>query len=214
MRNSDFPPSTETADQVAQEFFGIQSEAARRQHIRQLLLAAGLCAGLVPALFYWQFGHVGGFGWAVTTFFVGYCLLAAVGLYVWPQREYHTAVFLRGDWVDWIGAFWLVSCVFGPLLGWMITAVFPITAVSWRWLYGLRLLLAAGLPLITALPNSRYLRGRAVWIALPLLAVITSLPLLTVVNITYDLWFGPSLQFVPETGELSLFLRFTVQFLE
>ena len=208
------PPPTKTAVPVAKEFFDVNVEPTRPQPIRPLLLGALQSALLVPALFYWQFGYVGGFGWAVTTFFVGYCLLAAVGLYVWPRREYHTAVSPRHDWWDKIGAFWLVSCVFGPLLGWVLTAVFPITAVSWRWLYGLRFLLAAGLPLMTALPNTRYLRGRVVWIALPLLLIITTLPTLTVVNIGYDLWFGPTLQLIPETGELTPFLRFTTRFLE
>jgi hypothetical protein len=80
------PPVTETADSVTSEFFGVQSEATRRQRIIQLLLGAGLCAGLIP--------------------------------------------------------------------------------------------------------------------------------LLTVVNIAYDLWFGPGLQLLPETGELIPFLRFTGQFLQ
>jgi hypothetical protein len=202
----------EIADRVARTFFGAGSDKVARQHaIRQLLIGAVECAVLIPSLFYLRFREVGGLGWGTTVFFVVYCLLAAIGLYFGPRPEYHTPVPLRGDWTDRIGAFWLVSCAFGPFLGWVITSVFPLTAASWRWLYGLRVVLAAGLPLITALPLTRYVRGKATWVALPLLAGITLLPIWSVVTVSQDLWEGPIIRQVQSSGQSELYLKHTEQ---
>jgi MFS family permease len=108
-----------------------------------------------------------------------------------------------------MGVFWLISCVVGPLLGWVITAIFPLNVVSWRWLYGLRVILAAGMPLVTALPWTRYLRGKATWVELPILAVITFLPMLSIVNISRDLRDGPVMRQVQPGVQMELYLPHT-----
>jgi hypothetical protein len=188
-------PPAETARKMARTFFGVGSDHASRQEaIRGLLVSAVLFAFLVPLLFYLEFGEVGALGWGMTIFFVVYCLLSATGLYFLPRTEYHTPVALRGDWVDRLGAFWLVSCAFGPFFGWALTSTLPLTMTSWRWIYGLRVLLAAGLPLITALPLTRYLRGKAVLVALPIMLIVTMLPIWSTVNVGRDLWEGPVVQ--------------------
>lgn len=210
--NNADPSPKETADQVAKAFFGVGSDKASHQTaIRQLLVGAVECAVLIPLLFYWRFGNIGGLGWGTTIFFVAYCLLAATGLYFRSRTEYHTPVRLRGDWADRIGAFWLVSCVFGPLLGWIITSAFPITVTTWRWLYALRVIVAAGAPLITAVPLTRYLRGKATWVALPLLVVITLLPIWSAVNVSRDLWEGPMVRQVQSADQPELYLQYTEQ---
>ena len=85
---------------------------------------------LIPALFYLQFGEVGALGWGATVFFAALCLLVAVGLHFHGRHEYRTPVALRNGWLDWIGAFWLVACAFGPLFGWALTAAFELTAAN------------------------------------------------------------------------------------
>jgi hypothetical protein len=201
----------EISDQVAESYFGVGPDNASRQHtIRALLVGALESAILIPLLFYVRYGEVPGLGWGTTVFFVFYCLLSATGLYIRPRTEYHTQVKLCGDWVDRVGAFWLMSCAFGPLLGWVITSVFPITLTSWQWLYSLRLIFAAGLPLITALPLTRYIRGKSAWVALPILVIITILPILSVVNISRDLWNGP----VVTQAQSEVYLQYTKQSLD
>lgn len=203
---------SEIAARVARTFFGVgPDQRSRQQAIRQFLLGAVEYAVLIPLLFYLYFGEVGPLGWGTTVFFVVYCLLAAIGLYFQPRTEYHTPVRLRGDWADRIGAFWLVSCAFGPFFGWIVTSVFPITQLSWRWLYALRLFLAAGLPILTALPLTRYARGKAAWIALALLVGITLLPIWSAVNVSRDLWAGPVLRQEPTSGQVELYLVHTEQ---
>lgn len=205
------PPSPEkTAGQVAKAFFGVGPDKASRQRaIRELLLSALESVVLVPLLFYLRFGEVTDLGWGLTVFFVVYCLLAAVGLYFRPKSEFHTPVKLRGDWIDHLGAFWLVSCAFGPFFGWVVTSVFPITATTWRWLYALRVFLAIVLPLVTALPAIRYLRGKATLVALPILVVITLLPIWSAVNFGRDLWNGPVVQQVQPNSQPQYYLPYT-----
>jgi len=210
------PPSAETPPTIAKRigriFFGASADpAADRRAIRQWLLGAIESAVLIPAIFYWRFGEVSGLGWGTTFFFVVYCLLSAIGLYFLPRPEFHTPVPLRGDWLDRIGAFWLVACVFGPLAGWFLSALFPLTVDSWRWIYGLRIVLAAFLPLITALALTRYVRGKAGWVALPLLVEVTLLPIWSVVRVSQDYLRGPIIRQVEAAGVPEFYLPYTAQ---
>ena len=122
---------------------------------------------------------------------------------------YHSPVRLSRDWVDRVGAFWLVGCAFGPLFGWLVTEAFPITPSSWHWLYGLRAFLAAGIPLFLALPLLRYVRGKSSLVAAPLLVVITLLPVSTAIPVIQDLWEVPYTRQAPSTSESGFYLKHT-----
>jgi hypothetical protein len=220
MSDQDHPPPDtgetpeETAEKIARGFFKIEPDPASRQAaVLRFLLSAAASIVVVPLLHWLMFGQVDGFAWGMTIFFVVYCLLAAVGIFFLPRTEFHTRVRLVGDLADRIGAFWLVSCAFGPLLGWMITSILPSTLASWRWLYGARALLAIGLPLLTALPLLRYVRGKAATVALPLLVVITLLPMLSAVNVSRDLWQGAVAR-QAQNGQVVQYLEFTRHTLE
>jgi MFS family permease len=157
--------------------------------------------------YYLRFRRVGPHGWGTTVFFVVYLLLTAIALYFRPRTEFHSPVAMRGDWRDRVGAFWLVGCVFGPLLGWIVTSgTFPITQNSWRWMYGARVFLAAVVPILLAMPLTRYVRGKSALIALPLLVVVTLLPVSTAMNVSMDLWEGPV---VRQDGSSELYLKHT-----
>jgi hypothetical protein len=200
----------ETSDTIARGYFGVEADPASRQRAaRQMLISALASASLVPILFYLRFGEVDALGWGTTVFFVVYCILTAIGLYFGPRTEYHTRVPLRGDWLDKLGAFWLVACVFGPFFGWVVASVVPITLESWHIVYGVRVFLAAGLPLITALPLTRYVRGKAALIALPLLIIITLLAMWTAVDSSRDLINGPIEQ--RTASGMEFYLPFTHQ---
>lgn len=213
MNNHDLPRRAtplEVADQVAKTYFGVTDEFSRRRVIRRCLLGAAEAAVLTPCLFYLGFREVGPLGWGTTVFFVVYLLLTAFGLYFRPRTEYHSPVPLRGDWRDRVGAFWLVGCVFGPFFGWVVTSgAFPITQSSWQWMYGLRVLLAAVVPLMLALPLTRYVRGKSAWVALPLLVGVTLLPVSSAMNVSLDLWEGPIVRQERPTGQSELFLKHT-----
>ena len=194
---SDAKPSDkspqQTADELAARYFGVTDPESRKKAIRDCLIGAVEAPILVPLLFYIRFREVGPLGWGVTVFFVAYLLVEAVGLYFRPRTEYHTKVKLRGDWIDRVGSFWLVGCAFGPFFGWILTSgVISIDAANWRWLYGLRVFLAAGMPLLLALSLTRYVRGKSALVGFPLLVLITLLPISSAMNTSLDLWEGPT----------------------
>jgi hypothetical protein len=199
----------ETADAMAQVFAGVTDDVSRRRAILEWLGAVPKITALIPMAFYLRFGAIGPLGWGLAVFFDVYCLLWAVGLYFGPLAEYHSQVRPRRDWVDRIGAFWLVGCAFGPLFGWFVTEAFPITPGSWHWLYGLRAFLAAGIPLVLALPLLRYVRGKSSLVAAPLLVIITLLPVSTAVPVIQDLCEGPSVRKAPSTSEPEFYLKRT-----
>jgi hypothetical protein len=199
------PPSV--AEQMAQTFFGAGSDPASiRRAIRRWLIAAGYAAVLTPLIFWLRFGEVGALGWGLTVFLTVYCLLTAVGLYYLRRPEYHTPVAVRGDWRDRVGAFWLVSCAFGPFLGWVLTSATPLTVENWRWLYAGRAFFSVILPLITALPLLRYVRGKGTLVMLALLIGVTALPIWSCWDICRDLVSSPvtaeRTAHLPYTGEV------------
>ena len=190
----DFAPRKspqETAATMARVFGGVTDDPSRRGAIRETLSGIPSITVLIPFIFYLEFGIIGPLGWGLTVFFDAYCLLWALGLFFLPRTEYHSPVRVRGDWLDRIGAFWLVGCVFGPFIGWMVFQLWPMTPTSWHWGYGLRAFLAAGLPVLLALPLLRYARGKSSLVALPLLLVITLLPVSTAIGSIRDLFEGP-----------------------
>ena len=171
----------------------LRDAARQEQHselARRYLWSALAAAVLMPPLFYLRFGEVSWFAIGFTVFLVVLCLLAALGFYFQDRRSFHTAVRSNNSLADRIGAFWLMACAFGPLLGWFIT-VFPPTTNSWRWQYCARIFFAIVVPVITAVPLLRYARGRAALIALPLLVVITVLPMFSCWWVIADLHDGP-----------------------
>ncbi len=194
-RPRDAPPHTaspRTAEAVARSFFQSGSDpASLRRDIRRWLMGIVWSVILIPLIFYLRFGEVGSLGWGLTVFFSAYCFLSAIGLYFLVRPEYHTPVRLRHDWLDRIGAFWLVACAFGPFFGWIITSAFILTADNWRWLYCGRVILSVGLPLLTALPLLRYVRGRGAPLMLALLLGVTTLPVWSAWETLRDLWSGP-----------------------
>lgn len=207
----DTPKETtyETADAMARIFGGVTDDVSRRRAIVEFVSGVPNITVLIPLIFYLEFGAIRPLGWGCTVFFDVYCLLWAVGLYFRPRTEYHSPVRLRGDWIDHVGAFWLVGCAFGPLAGWFVTEVFPITQSSWHWLYGVRAFLAAGVPIILALPALRYVRGKSSLVAIPLLVVITSLPISTALWVIQDLWEGPIVRQAQSNSQSEFYLKHT-----
>ena len=182
--------------------------------MKRYLVSALLCMLVVPAIFYLRFGGVDGLGWGMKIFLAAFCALSGIGLYFLPRKEYHTPVALHEDWLDRIGAFWLMACVFGPVCVWILNALIPLTAANWRWLYALQVLLSIVLPTVTALPLLRYVRGKAARIALPILIGVTMLPVWIGSGPLMDVLAGPTVKQVetvnqPGVAPDRLILRYT-----
>jgi hypothetical protein len=189
-RNASIAERAALIADVERSAFGVTDEASRAEQIRRFLSGVPWALTLIPTTFWLRFGEVGPVGWGVTVFVSLYCALAALGLYLAPRTELHTTVELRGGWGDRLGGFWLVACAFGPFAGWIAGEVLPLTSGSWRWTLGTKVLFAAVLPIATAVPLFRYARGRAALVVIPLLLVVTLLPVLTARNAALDLIDG------------------------
>jgi hypothetical protein len=168
--------------------------AANRRSVRAFLIGAVQAAFIIPFLFYLHFGEIDAYALSFTAFIVVLCLLIALGYSVSDRPESRTRAALRGGPFDYVGAFWLVACAFGPFFGWLVTAASTLTEENWRWRYVVRALLCVALPVLTALPLFVYVRGRYWHVALLLLLGVTALPAWSSVNTLRDLREGPEVR--------------------
>jgi hypothetical protein len=162
--------------------------------VRAFLAAAAQAAVLIPILFYLGFGEVNAYALSFTAFVVVLCLLVALGFSIPDKPDTQTSTGLKGGPLDYVGAFWLAACAFGPFFGWLSTAAFTLTEENWRWHYVVRVALSAGLPVLTALPLFRYARGKYWHVALLLLSCVTSLAAWSCLNTLLDLRDGPEVR--------------------
>jgi hypothetical protein len=180
------------AQQAALRFFGAGGRPQQaRAAVRRCLMGVVIATFGVPTLFYLRFGTVGEIGWGFTIFLDMLCLLIALGITVADKPHLHSVVPLKGDWLDHLGAFWLVACAFGPFAGWLLTESITPNADTWRWQFAGRTLFAIVLPIVTALPLARYARGGAAIIGFALLIGVTALPVASGALTTLDLLNGP-----------------------
>ena len=154
--------------------------------IRSLLLIAVV----IPGIFWLMFDRTAlGYGAA----FAGFLMLLATA--VWfsdriPADATVAAPKLKRSRFDWLGAVWLLSIPFGPLLGWLATE--QLAAGNWQLMAGIRAFLCIGLPLIGVLPLLRSVRGKYALVASAILLVGTAFPVLMALGATYDLMRGPA----------------------
>lgn len=165
-----------------------------RRSARAFLIAAAQAAVLIPLLFYLHDGEINAFGLSFTGFVVVLCLLVALGYSIPDRPDRQTQADAKSGAFGRVGSFWLVACAFGPFFGWLVTGAFTLTEENWRWRYVVRLLLCAGLPVLTALPLLRYVRGKFWHVALLLLSCVTALAAWSGLNTLLDLREGPTVR--------------------
>ena len=61
------------------------------------------------------------------------------------------------------------------------------------------------------MPLTRYLRGKAILIALPLLVIVTLLPIWSVADVSGDLWQGSIVRHNPAADRSELYLQYIEQ---
>jgi hypothetical protein len=183
------------SDKAAESVGGAKSDAAlNRRSVRAFLIGAAQAAIVIPILFYLHFGEIDAFALSFTAFIVVLCLLVALGFSIQDKPGSQTRAVLKGGPLDYVGAFWLLACAFGPFFGWLVTASFTLTEENWWWRYALRVLLSMGLPILTALPLLSYMRGKYWHVALLLLLGVTSLAAWSGVNTLLDMREGPEVR--------------------
>lgn len=142
---------------------------------------------LVLLRFWLEFGELSPLAWGCAAFFAILTILIIIGLRFQNRPEVHTTVAARGDWIDKIGAWWLMACAFGALLGWVCGQMangFP----RYRQIFLVaEIIFTIVLPFVTMLPNVRYVSRNAAYIQVPLLVLITVLPVLVGIDAVVEL---------------------------
>lgn len=146
-----------------------------------------LSTAFLIGLFWLQFGVVDGFAWLIAIIAAGFQILLVIGLR--HKDRLNDGPYVRGNaTLDMIGALWLVAVVFGAVIGWftgsLAESIPPLTIP----LHAVTVLLTIILPFLTSLPNYRYVNGSRAIIMLPMLLILTALPMLLGIASFRALW--------------------------
>ena len=148
-------------------------------------------------LFYENFGVINLSIFCVAFFFD--CIFISLGLWRYAQDrksrdESDKASNLRGDWLAIITLVGFLFHYAGPVVGWGLTDLS--TEASWPLLYGTRVILALILPTISAAVMLPFLLRRALLVYVPLVLLMTALPVWSGLNAALDLYEGPRFQII------------------
>lgn len=161
------------------QFFGdINTEASLWVLFPKAFVGIGLSAVVILLRFWIEFGEISVFAFGFTTFIVVLEILIIIGLRFQNRTERHTTKPLRNDWLDKIGAWWLVACAFGAFFGWTCGNL-AISFPHWTMIFlTAEIIFTILLPVITMIPNLRYLSRNSAALQVPILVLVTSLPFL------------------------------------
>lgn len=165
--------------------------------MKNTLIAVAVLLTGIPALFYLNFGEVGPMGFGITVFLVCATALLGVGRYANElESEYSPgkAIIIRGDWLDKVTFAGVVWFVLGPFFGLFISSstALPPSEATWRWQYGIRVVFAIAMPLITTvLILVFHVKRRALLVYVPVVLLVAALPVWSGVRPLLDLCAGP-----------------------
>ena len=156
--------------------------------IPQLLVSIATSSAVVTIVFRLYFGEFAMFAFAFAGFLSILQILMVIGFRFQSRAEFHVATKPDLGLLDKIGGFWLVACLLGPFISWICgnladgfpqgRTAFLVIAVAFSLVF----------PVITLLPNVRYVGGKASYIQVPLLVLITMLPVILGVHYLIKLW--------------------------
>jgi hypothetical protein len=142
---------------------------------------------LLIGLFWLQFGEINSFAWLMAIIAAGFQILLVIGLRQ-KDRLNDGPVVKPNKTLDMIGAFWLIAVIFGAVIGWFTGSLaesIPSAAIPF---HIATVVLTIVLPFLTSLPNYRYVNGSRAIIMLPMLLILTALPMLLGIDSARALW--------------------------
>jgi hypothetical protein len=158
---------------------GIETDATLWIMIPQLLFSITFSSVLLLFSFWLEFGELGAFAYGFIVFLGVFQTLMVMGFRFRDRTDLHVEGPNKFGILDKLGGFWMVACAFGAFFGWISgsfgASILPEHKAAF---YYLAALFSIVLPVVTMLPNLRYLRGKAIMIQIPLLTLVTILPML------------------------------------
>jgi hypothetical protein len=138
-------------------------------------------------LFWLRFGVINEFIFGFCLLFTAAQILGIVGARFSRQDDYH-AQKSTGSWTDYIGAWWLLACFLGPAFGWFCEMLADSFSDNWQAFHYAKVFFTIFLPVFTMLPLVRYVKGKAATIQIPMLFLVTLLPVFFGLNSVIGLW--------------------------
>lgn len=170
------------------DFGGIPVEAPLWLLLPKAFSAILISDVLVLLIFWLRFGELTLFAFGFAIFLTALQILIIVGLRFQNRTDLHVTPPAKFDRLDKIGAWWLMACAFGAFFGWIclnLAAGFPAFKLAF---HGANIFFSVILPVLTMLPNLRYISLKALYIQIPLLIFITFLPMLVGVSSLLTFW--------------------------
>ncbi len=171
MNEPDPGPGTKKAGM----FGDVDTDATLWVLLPRAAVSVATAAVLTLLVFWLHDGELDAFAFGFTGFLVVLQILMIVGLRFRNRADVHVTKPAKGDLIDKIGGLWLIACAFGALFGWTCGQL----AVSWPayriLFYSASVVFSIILPVLTMLPNLRYLQARAAAIQVPILVLVTGL---------------------------------------
>ena len=162
------------SDESPDEIYGVRATASLWLLIPRIALGIVMSGLLITLAFYLQFGEINTYTFLLVIVAAGFQILVVVGTRF--RRRTDLASTAKEGRFDIVGAFWLVAVLFGAMLGWFtadFANAYPNSAVAF---HVATVVLTIVLPILTSLPNYRYVTTRNAHITLPLLIVVSLLP--------------------------------------
>src|SRR6476661_6474572 len=105
-------------------------------------------------------------------------ILVIVGFRFQNRTDLHAARVTKSGVLDKFGGFWLPACAFGAFFAWVCGNLgkgFPEFRTAF---YLAAAFFSIVLSVATMLPNVRYIGGKALFVQLPIISLVTTLPIL------------------------------------
>jgi hypothetical protein len=170
------------------ELAGVGVEASLWVLLPKAFGAILLSDVLILLIFWLVFGEFSAFAFGFVIFLSVLQILMIVGLRFRDRKRFHATKSPPNDWLDKLGAWWLMACAFGAFFGWISAQL----AASWPQFetafLALAVVFSIVLPVLTMLPNLRYLETRIAVIQIPILFFVTILPLLSGFKSVFKIW--------------------------
>lgn len=156
----------------------VDPEAPLWVMLPQLLQSIVISVGIILIVFWFTFGELSLFAFGFAAFLAVMQVLMVVGFRLQNRSDDQVAAPDKLSKLDMIGGCWLVACAFGAFFAWICGSLAPGFPGISSALYIAAAVLSIGLPVLTALPNLRYIGGKATYIQVPLIVIVTMLPVI------------------------------------
>ena len=158
-----------------EKFFGVSAKASLWLLLPRVTMGIAASTAFVLALFWMQFGEVNSFTILIATAAGVFQILLLIGLRHSENVRTAESGNIHGP-VSKIGAFWLIAVFFGSILGWFTGDLAAADSEYALALHVATVILTIVLPIMTSIPNYRYVTFANAHITIPMLFIVSLLP--------------------------------------